>query len=99
MAAERKPYPRGEWAESTRKKQVQWQKENRMKCAADVPREVGETFRAWCKAQNKTVSAVLADYIYSIVGQPEKTGSTENQTGADAENQTENQDGSAGREL
>lgn len=92
MAKGQKAAPRETWSDARKKTQVQWQKENRMKCAADVPREVGETFRAWCKSQNKTVSAVLADYIYSIVGRepdatpPEKTRSTENQAGADAEN-------------
>ena len=95
---ERKPYPRGEWAESTRKKQNEWMRENRYKPSTNIPADVGERFRSWCKDQNKTVSAVLADYIYSIVGQPEKTRSTENQTGAGAENQAENLDSSAGRE-
>lgn len=98
MAAERKPYPRWEWAESTRKKQNDWMRENRYKPSTNIPADVGERFRAWCKAQNKTVSAVLADYIYSIVGQPEKTGSTENQTGTSTENQAGKQDSSAGQE-
>lgn len=71
---------------------------------ASLPRERADAFRDWCKAQNKTVSAVLADYIYSIVGRepdaapPEKTRSAENQTGADAENQAENLDSIAGLE-
>lgn len=69
--SKRRSTPRSAWGEETRQKQNEWKKENRMKCAADVPREVGESFRAWCAAQNKTVSAVLADYIYSIVGRPE----------------------------
>ena len=65
---------------------------------ASLPRERADAFRAYCAAQGKTVSAVLADYIYSIVGREpdaaptEKTGSTKKPPGADAGNQTDNQD-------
>ena len=43
---------------------------------AKLPRERADAFRAYCAAQGKTVSAVLSDCIYSIIGreaQPEKT--------------------------
>ena len=90
--AERKVVPRSEWAESTRKKQSDWIKENRYKPSTNIPADVGERFRAYCAAQNKTVSAVLADYIYSIVGRepdaaaPEKPDRQKNKAGSDAEN-------------
>lgn len=102
--AERKILPRSEWAESTRKKQSDWIKNNRSNMTASVPKEIGDSFRAYCAAQGKTVSAVLADYIYSIVGRetdaapPEKTRSTKNQAGADAENQAENLEDGAGED-
>lgn len=68
---------------------------------ASLPRERADAFRAYCAAQGKTVSGVLSEYIYSIIGrepQVGKTRSTENQTGSDAKNQAENLDRSAGRE-
>lgn len=69
--SKRRAAPRSAWAESTREKQNEWKKRNRMKCAADVDRQTGLLFRDYCAAQGRSVSAVLADYIYSIVGRPE----------------------------
>lgn len=42
-----------------------------MKCAADVDRQTGLLFRDYCAAQGRSVSSVLSDYIYSVVGRPE----------------------------
>lgn len=67
MATERKKYPRGEWPEYRKEKQSEWRKANRSTLAADVPREVAVVFRAWCKSQGKTVSATLAEYVYSCI--------------------------------
>lgn len=93
MAAKRKIPPRSEWAESTRKKQSNWIKENRYKPSTNVPADVGETFRAYCAAQGKTVSAVLADYIYSIVGNPRAATAARDETeNQQAENQPEKPD-------
>ncbi len=49
---------------------------------AKLPRERADAFRAYCASQGKTVSAVLSDYIYSVIGrdaQPGKTGSEDPQ--------------------
>ena len=69
MAKGQKARPRSDWAESTRKKQAAWMKENRVNLTASVPASVGEAFRAYCKAQGKTVSAVLAEYVRSCIGE------------------------------
>ena len=63
MAKGQKARPRSDWAETSRKKQLQWQKENRVKLAADVPKDIGDAFRAYCKDHGKSVSAVLAEYV------------------------------------
>ena len=67
MAKGQKSRPRSDWAETSRKKQVQWQKENRVKLAADVPKAVGEAFREYCKAKGKSVSAVLSEYVRDVL--------------------------------
>lgn len=102
--AERKVIPRSEWAESTRKKQSAWRKENRATLAADMPKESADAFRAWCKSQGKTVSGVLSEYIYSIIGRepdatpPDNTRSAKKTAGADAENQAQNLKDGAGED-
>lgn len=63
MAKGQQAIPRGQWAESTRKKQLQWMKENRITIACNIDKETGERFKAYCKAHEKTVSAVLAEMI------------------------------------
>ena len=80
---ERKTVPRGEWAESTRKKQIKWQKENRMKLAADVDRETGEQFRAYCADQKKSVSAVLAEYVRFCLSSSADSPGPKNPAGQD----------------
>lgn len=67
MARGQKATPRAEWSENRKKNQTAWQRENRMKCAADVPRAAGETFRALCASQGLTVSAALASYIQACI--------------------------------
>ena len=63
MAKGQQAIPRGEWAESTRKKQLAWMKENRVTIACNLDRETGELFKAYCKAQGKTVSGMLSEMI------------------------------------
>lgn len=63
----RKVVPREFWAESTRKKQNEWNKENRVVLAASVPRETGDRFKLYCAGQGKSVSSVLADYVISCI--------------------------------
>lgn len=59
----RKARPRGEWAESTRKKQNEYKRLKRMKLAADVDRDTGEKFREMCEARGSTVSAEIARLV------------------------------------
>ena len=63
MAKGQKAIPRKEWAESTRKKQLQWMQKNRVTIACNIDKETGERFKAFCAQQGKTVSAVLAEMI------------------------------------
>ena len=63
MAKGQKAIPRALWAESTRKKKAQWDKANRITIACNIDKETGERFKAYCKANEKTVSAVLAEMI------------------------------------
>lgn len=63
MAKGQKASPRSEWAESTKQKQVQWQKLNRAKLSADLPKQEGDSFRAICKKENVSVSAALSQYV------------------------------------
>lgn len=67
MARGQKATPRAEWSENRKKNQTAWQRENRMKCAADVPRAAGDAFRALCTSQGVTVSAALASYIQACI--------------------------------
>ena len=67
MATERKKYPYGEWPEYRKEKQSEWRRANRSTLATDLPRDAADAFRAWCKAQGKTVSATLAAYVYSCI--------------------------------
>lgn len=89
---------------AAKENQIKYNQSNYSVVGAKLPRERADAFRTWCAAQGKTVSGVLSEYIYSIIGRdPDaaptgKTRSTENQAGADAENQAENLDSSASRE-
>ena len=67
MAKGQKAAPRSEWAESTKQKQVQWQKMNRAKLSADLPKQEGDYFRAICKKENVSVSAALSQYVRAAI--------------------------------
>lgn len=67
MARGQKATPRAEWSENRKKNQTAWQREKRMKCAADVSRAAGDAFRALCKASGVSVSAALASYIQACI--------------------------------
>lgn len=69
---ERKKYPRSEWMEETKAKQNDWKKKNRSVLACDVSKEVGDKFKAYCKEQGKSVSAVLAEYVNSVLAADQK---------------------------
>lgn len=77
MATERKKYPREEWTEKRKEKQNNWTKENRFKPSTNVPRDIGEQFKSYCKQKGKTVSAVLADYIYMCVNSMDQPGDSQ----------------------
>ena len=62
-----KAAPRSLWAETTRKKQNDWIKQNRLNLVASVPKETGETFRTICKNHGRSVSSVLASYVQAVV--------------------------------
>ena len=63
MARGQKATPRREWAETTKQKQIQWQKENRAKLSADLPKQDGDFFREICKRNNISVSAALSVFV------------------------------------
>lgn len=63
MAKGQKAMPRREWSETTKQKQIQWQKENRAKLSADLPKQEGDLFRDICKRNNISVSAALSVFI------------------------------------
>lgn len=67
MAKGQKAAPRSEWAESTKQKQVQWQKLNRAKLSADLPKQEGDAFRVLCKDQGISVSAALSQYVRAAI--------------------------------
>lgn len=67
MAKGQKATPRREWAESTKQKQIQWQKMNRAKLSADLPKQEGDSFRAICKKENVFVSAALSQFVRAAV--------------------------------
>ena len=67
MAKGQKTAPRSEWAESTKQKQVQWQKLNRAKLSADLPKQEGDVFRAICKKENVSVSAALSVFVRAAI--------------------------------
>lgn len=67
MAKGQKAAPRSEWAESTKQKQVQWQKLNRAKLSADLPKQEGDVFRAICKKENVSVSAALSVFVRAAI--------------------------------
>lgn len=67
MAKGQKAAPRSEWAESTKQKQVQWQKINRAKLSADLPKQEGDSFRAICKKENVSVSAALSVFVRACI--------------------------------
>lgn len=67
MAKGQKAMPRSEWAESTKQKQIQWQKANRAKLSADLPKQEGDSFRAICKKENVSVSAALSVFVRACI--------------------------------
>lgn len=67
MAKGQKAMPRREWAETTKQKQVQWQKLNRAKLSADLPKQEGDSFRDICKRNNVSVSAALSKYVRAAI--------------------------------
>lgn len=67
MAKGQKAAPRSEWAESTKQKQVQWQKLNRAKLSADLPKQDGDVFRTICKKENVSVSAALSVFVRACI--------------------------------
>ena len=68
----RKARPRGEWAESTRRKQNEYKRTKRMKLAADVDRETGEKFRSICSAHGLSVSAMLSQMIREAIAREDQ---------------------------
>lgn len=67
MAKGQKAVPRSEWAESTKQKQVQWQKKNRAKLSADLPKLEADSFREICKRNNISVSAALSVFVRACI--------------------------------
>lgn len=67
MAKGQKAMPRREWAETTKQKQIQWQKENRAKLSADLPKQDGNFFRDICKRNNVSVSAALSVFVRACI--------------------------------
>ena len=72
MGRGQKAAPRSTWGTERKKKQVAWQKENRVKLSADVDKKTGDSFRAYCASQKKSVSAVLGEYVREVLRNAEK---------------------------
>lgn len=64
----RRARPRSDWSEDARERQRSYQRRERATIAADLPRETADRFRQYCAASGRSVSAVIADYVRSVVG-------------------------------
>lgn len=69
MSTNRKKYPRGDWSPRRKESQNNWMKENRYKPSTNIPKDIGEQFKEYCNQKGKTVSAVLAEFIYACVAE------------------------------
>lgn len=76
----RRARPRSDWSENARARQNQYKKRERATIAADLPRETADRFREYCAASGRSVSAVIADYVRSVVGDDSTGERTEGPT-------------------
>lgn len=53
---------------AAKENQKQYKNKHYSVVGASLPRERADAFRAWCAAQGRSVSGVLSDYIYSVIG-------------------------------
>lgn len=83
----RKARPRSEWSEDARQRQRDYKRRERATLAADLPRDVADRFRDYCSERGLSVSATIAEYIYSVVGrETDRTGSgSDRQSAAEAD--------------
>lgn len=65
---------------AAKENQIKYNQSNYSVVGTKLPRDRADAFRAYCAAQGKTVSGVLSDYIYSIIGrEPDAAPAAENQ--------------------
>ena len=50
-----------------RKAQAKWDKENTAILSCKARKDIAEAFKAYCKAQGKTVHAVLLEYVTACI--------------------------------
>lgn len=81
----RRARPRADWSEDARARQNQYKKRERATIAADLPRETADRFRQYCAASGRSVSAVIADYVRSVVGDDSTGERTEGPTASAAD--------------
>lgn len=59
---------------------IKYNQSNYSVVGAKLPRERADAFRAWCASHGRSVSSVLSEYIYSIIGrEPDAAPAAENQ--------------------
>lgn len=52
-----------DWSEATRQKQQAYNNKNYSVIGCKLPRPQADSFRAYCAAQGRSVSSVLAEYV------------------------------------
>lgn len=76
----RRARPRADWTDDAKRRQNDYKKRERATIAADLPRETADRFREYCAASGRSVSAVIAEYVRSVVGDGATGESTEGPT-------------------
>lgn len=64
----RRARPRADWTDDAKRRQNDYKKRERATIAADLPRETADRFKQYCAASGRSVSAVIAEYVRSVVG-------------------------------
>lgn len=59
--------PFSDWTDSRKEKHIAYDQKNYSVIGCKLNREVADSFRDYCKASGKTVSAVLSEYVKSVL--------------------------------
>lgn len=83
----RRARPRADWTDDAKRRQNDYKKRERATIAADLPRETADRFKQYCAASGRSVSAVIAEYVRSVVGDDATGESTDGPTTSAADGQ------------